>query len=552
MNKSKREEFTVSYSNDNNSAVLAKLSGPCADITNPTRNGRKYNESLWEKVFNSDIVKEHFEAGGIFGELGHPADRSETDMEKIAICMRKPPVKDKNGLLVGTWDVLDTPNGRILKTLIDYGYKMGISSRGTGETYEDVDGEYVDEDTYDFQAFDAVLLPAVKAARLSPVMESYGKKTLRQALNEQMNKASEKDRKIMEETLANLKLNEGLKSFDIRITNTVSEVFQIKAHDEDEALSLAEDGWYDGEFVIQDDGQGLELEVVGKSFEEKVNIENSTEPNEANDEGSEELLKSLQEALKANSELSKQVIALQNEIAVSDTKVTKLMEDVATYKATVAKLSKAVVEKERLAKQVNELKESLATKEEQVEKQTSSLRALHESKSTTNKAIESLNESIVEKDNTISQLNEQIQSQKDSYEGTIENLQEELANEKLSNETTIKNLNSKINKATHLAEQYKKLTRESVSRYIKTKATMLGISPNEIKNRLSENYTLDEIDAICDDLQDYNVNVSKLPFSFGKGNKGKVKVTESKDPLTNVVDKSDDIDDNLLRLAKLN
>lgn len=498
MNKSKREEFTVSYSNDNNSAVLAKLSGPCADITNPTRNGRKYNESLWEKVFNSDIVKEHFEAGGIFGELGHPADRSETDMEKIAICMRKPPVKDKNGLLVGTWDVLDTPNGRILKTLIDYGYKMGISSRGTGETYEDVDGEYVDEDTYDFQAFDAVLLPAVKAARLSPVMESYGKKTLRQALNEQMNTASEKDRKIMQETLSNLEL------------------------------------------------------IEGEAFEEKVNIENSTEPNEANDEGSEELLKSLQEALKANSELSKQVIALQNEIAVSDTKVTKLMEDVATYKATVAKLSKVVVEKERLAKQVNELKESLATKEEQVEKQTSSLRALHESKSTTNKAIESLNESIVEKDNTINQLNEQIQSQKDSYEGTIENLQEELANEKLSNETTIKNLNSKISKATHLAEQYKKLTRESVSRYIKTKATMLGVNPNEIRNRLSENYTLDEIDAICDDLQDYNVNVSKLPFSFGKGNKGKVKVTESKDPLTNVVDKSDDIDDNLLRLAKLN
>ena len=38
--------------------ILGVLEGPVADIINPTRNGRKYSEALWEKVFNSDIVKE--------------------------------------------------------------------------------------------------------------------------------------------------------------------------------------------------------------------------------------------------------------------------------------------------------------------------------------------------------------------------------------------------------------------------------------------------------------------------------------------------------------
>ena len=121
--KDKKENLTFTDSEaKSNPAILGTLTGPCADIVNPTRNERRYPEKLWEKVFNDEIVKEYFRCGGIFGELGHPADRSETDMEKIAICMPEPPVKGKNGLLMGKWHILNTPNGRILKTLVDYGY----------------------------------------------------------------------------------------------------------------------------------------------------------------------------------------------------------------------------------------------------------------------------------------------------------------------------------------------------------------------------------------------------------------------------------------------
>jgi len=41
----------------------------------------------------------------------------------------------------------------------------------------------------------------------------------------------------------------------------------------------------------------------------------------------------------------------------------------------------------------------------------------------------------------------------------------------------------------------------------------LGINPNEIKNKLPESYNIDDIDAICEDLQSYKLNMSKLPFS---------------------------------------
>lgn len=95
--------------------ILGRLVGVCADFMNPTRNGRKYGEDLWEHVFEDPLVQEKISNGVCFGELGHPADRTETDMEKIAVCLREQPKKNSEGQLVACFDILDTPNGRILK-----------------------------------------------------------------------------------------------------------------------------------------------------------------------------------------------------------------------------------------------------------------------------------------------------------------------------------------------------------------------------------------------------------------------------------------------------
>ena len=173
--------------NNKGQVILGRLTGPCADFIHPTRNGRKYDESLWEKVFNDPIVNEYFEAGGIPGELDHPTDRLETCSEKIAIMMPDKPTKDNKGNLIASFDILDTPNGRITYTLAKYGYKLGISSRGGGDTYTGADGEeHVDEDTYDFHGFDIVLLPAVKSARLQLQESLQNGKTFKQAINESL------------------------------------------------------------------------------------------------------------------------------------------------------------------------------------------------------------------------------------------------------------------------------------------------------------------------------------------------------------------------------
>ena len=149
FNSDKFEYKRLSLDEQKRRGILGRLVGIIADSKNATRNGRLYPPQLWENVFNDPIMKEKIDNHIVLGELGHPADREEVDMEKVAISLAEKTKKGKNGKIYGVFDILDTTNGRILKTLCDYGCNIGVSSRGTGDLITDYDGnESVDPDTY--------------------------------------------------------------------------------------------------------------------------------------------------------------------------------------------------------------------------------------------------------------------------------------------------------------------------------------------------------------------------------------------------------------------
>ena len=193
--------------------ILARLSGPIASFTKGTRNGRKYSDKLWEKAFDSPLVKEMFNNGGLPGELQHPENRSETDPTKIAIMMPEPPKKDSNGHLVASVDILDTPCGQIAYQLGKYGFKFGISSRGEGDLITDFSGEEsVDPDTYTLNAFDLVLIPACEDARLqfNEGLNKTKKSKLVTILGESLMNASDADRLVMEEAIDELDIEDNI------------------------------------------------------------------------------------------------------------------------------------------------------------------------------------------------------------------------------------------------------------------------------------------------------------------------------------------------------
>ena len=485
-------------------AILGRLTGPCADTINPTRNGRKYSDELWEKVFKDPLVKEQFTNGGIFGEMNHPADRDEVDLTQVCVCMPEPPKKNDKGELIASWDILDTPNGRILKTLCDYGYKLGISSRGSGEIETDYDGnESVDPDSYQLNAWDIVLIPAVKAARLDYVTESVNnKKTLKQALVESLNSANDSDRKIMQETLDNLHIE--ISQEDEKSSNLLSSD-DIKAVDNNEAI-----------------------------------------------------VEELQNSIKQKQDLQTQIISLQEKLSVSYAEENKKQEEIVRLRVAIQKLSEDVKKKEALENQIRKLNDKVKESDLKNQKLQEQLTYYQGQVQKSNKDNISLNESVTLREKEVSALksdittlNKKIASMSKEKSDEVSKLNENIETLKKDSAQKATQYSQKLDASNKLVEKYKRIANTAVDKYIESEAVKLGVTKEEIKNRLPQSYTFKDIDSICEDLQSYKLSVNRLPFNMN-GNI-KVKTTESKHepilPASTVVD--DVVDNSLIEMAGL-
>lgn len=442
--------------------ILGRLVGPIADSVNPTRNGRRYSGELWEKVFKNPIMQEKIENRVCFGELGHPVDRTETDMEKICWCLAEVPKKGDDGQLYGVFDILPTPNGRILKALCDYGSNIGTSSRGSGDTFMDYDGqESVDPDTYECECWDAVLLPAVKTARLTPVTESLHK-TLKESLETLVNNANEADKKVMTETLETLNLDYNTDSVDDDIAN-------------------------EGEETAADNNGAV--------------------------------VESLQVAVKQKQELENKVLDLQEKLSVSYAKETRLEEQIVKYSKAISNLSNTAKKVTALQEKINSLTEEL-NKEKEYSQQLNGKISRFENISKKEKGLkESLKQTVSNKDVEISKLNESIESlieSKNLMQNDNIRLMEQISTLKKDAELKKTEYSQKLEQSNKLVEKYKKVANKAVEQYIELQADRIGVNAKEIQNKLPESYTFQDIDSICEDLQSYKLTLNKLPFSTAK------------------------------------
>ena len=145
------------------SGVLATIKGAVTGWE-PNRNGRTYSRELWEKALNSDYVKEQVALKHFVGEADHPEERLEPIIKEMSHSMTDFEFHDDTREVWATIDILDTPNGHMLKTLLDYSGSLSFSTRGSGDVMEN--GE-VDPDTYQLFAIDAVLRPSYPTATVS-------------------------------------------------------------------------------------------------------------------------------------------------------------------------------------------------------------------------------------------------------------------------------------------------------------------------------------------------------------------------------------------------
>lgn len=138
------------------------------------KNKHFYPKGFWDSVLNgNESIKEKMDAKAFFGSFKHPGqmDSPIPDYGNISHNIRNFKVDDK-GVFV-TLDVFDTEQGRELKPLLDYGSKLGISTRAYGEVEMDDQGFKVPvKDKYLFVTWDLVSLPAFNKTRMNKVSDS--------------------------------------------------------------------------------------------------------------------------------------------------------------------------------------------------------------------------------------------------------------------------------------------------------------------------------------------------------------------------------------------
>jgi len=151
-----KAKITSAIEEPKKSSIIGTFTGKCCDAAVFNNNDMKLNRELFEHLLASDEYKDAIEHGYYIGFLGHPEDPGCQDFKDACIVMTSMEITD-NDEIYGTFDLIDTPVGRIVKSFIDAGVQWGISIRGAG----DVDSEgNVDPETFVFRGFDLVAFPA--------------------------------------------------------------------------------------------------------------------------------------------------------------------------------------------------------------------------------------------------------------------------------------------------------------------------------------------------------------------------------------------------------
>ena len=101
----------------------------------------------------------------VLGEVDHP-ERLNINLDRVSHMITEMWMDGPNGY--GKLKVLPTPMGTLVKTMLESGVKLGVSSRGSGNVMEDGSGQVSD---YEIITVDVVAQPSAPGAYPTPIYE---------------------------------------------------------------------------------------------------------------------------------------------------------------------------------------------------------------------------------------------------------------------------------------------------------------------------------------------------------------------------------------------
>ena len=101
----------------------------------------------------------------VLGEVDHP-EGLNINLDRVSHMITEMWMDGPNGY--GKLKVLPTPMGNLVKTMLESGVKLGVSSRGSGNVTEDGSGQVSD---YEIITVDVVAQPSAPGAYPTPIYE---------------------------------------------------------------------------------------------------------------------------------------------------------------------------------------------------------------------------------------------------------------------------------------------------------------------------------------------------------------------------------------------
>ena len=135
------------------------------EITN--RNGRMYKFGTMNREvqkYNEEFIKR----GRALGELGHP-DGPTINLDRVSHKIVELTPEGHN--CIGKAKLLETPMGKIAKSLLEEGVQLGVSSRGLGSLKKENGSSVVADDFVLSTAADIVADPSAPDAFVEGIME---------------------------------------------------------------------------------------------------------------------------------------------------------------------------------------------------------------------------------------------------------------------------------------------------------------------------------------------------------------------------------------------
>ena len=136
----------------------------------------------------------------VLGEVDHP-EGLNINLDRVSHMITEMWMDGPNGY--GKLKVLPTPMGTLVKTMLESGVKLGVSSRGSGNVMEDGSGQVSD---YEIITVDVVAQPSAPGAYPTPIYEHLlndrgGYKALELAREV---RGDDKAQKYLKESLVNI------------------------------------------------------------------------------------------------------------------------------------------------------------------------------------------------------------------------------------------------------------------------------------------------------------------------------------------------------------